>query len=119
MQPITQNITFVRGDTLQFDVHLTDVEATVESMFFSAKKSATDTEYAFQKSLDDGITLVDENVYRVRVAPEDTAQLTAGTTTQPKKTRTVTKRKPCGWQRANTFPDFLQTMRLTQERCPQ
>lgn len=30
MQPITQNITFVRGDTLQFDVHLTDVEATVE-----------------------------------------------------------------------------------------
>lgn len=79
MQPIVQNITFVRGDTLQFDVHLTDVEATVESMFFSAKKAVTDDAYAFQKSLDDGITEVEENVYRVRVAPEDTAQLTAGT----------------------------------------
>ena len=79
MQPIVQNITFVRGDTLQFDVHLTDVEATMESMFFSAKKSATDDAYAFQKSLGDGITEVQENVYRVRVAPEDTAQLPAGT----------------------------------------
>ena len=44
MQPITQNITFVRGDTLQFDVHLTDVEATVESMFFKQLITGLKTE---------------------------------------------------------------------------
>ena len=74
----TQNLSMVRGDTLTFDMTLYDVDATVESIYFSCKKCATDDEYAFQKSLGNGITCVDDAVYRVRVAPADTANLPAG-----------------------------------------
>ena len=74
-----RNINLVRGDTLAFDVKVSELDGSdITSMYFSAKKKATDTEYAFQKSLSDGITLVAENTYKVRVAPEDTADLDVG-----------------------------------------
>ena len=73
-----KNISMVRGDTLAFDIKLTDVEATVESIYFSCKQNYTEEEYVFQKSIADGVTEVDEDTYRVRVAPEDTANVAAG-----------------------------------------
>lgn len=76
---MNKSIIMVRGDTLAFDMKLTDLAATVESIYFSVKRKAKDDEYVFQKSLDDGITETVTNTYRVRVAPEDTADLPAGT----------------------------------------
>lgn len=78
MIPEAKKIVMVRGDTLAFDMTLYDVEATVESIYFSCKKCPTDDEYVFQKSLGNGVTCVDTDVYRVRVAPADTASLPAG-----------------------------------------
>ena len=69
-------LTNVRGDTLMLDVTCTGI--TVASMYFSCKRTYKDTEYVFQKSLEDGITLQSGSTYRVRIAPEDTAALPAG-----------------------------------------
>ena len=51
-------------------------------MLFSCKKDKTNSEYAFQKSLNNGITKIDttENlrIYQVKVSPEDTRNMKAG-----------------------------------------
>lgn len=73
-----QIINMVRGDTLAFGMEFTDLEQDLESAYFSAKKNYDDTETAFQKSLGDGIEKVSDGVYRVRLAPSDTADLDAG-----------------------------------------
>lgn len=73
-----KNLTMVKGDTMQFDMKLENVEATVVSIKFTCKAKATDTTPIFQKTLEDGITLIDENTYRIRVAPADTANADAG-----------------------------------------
>ena len=69
-------ITMVRGDTLALNVTMED--ATPTSMYFSAKRDYKDEAYAFQKSMEDGITLISAGKYRVRVAPEDTEDLAVG-----------------------------------------
>ena len=75
----TQNLSMVRGDTLSFDVRLSDLDgATISSLYFTVKKKASDEVFIFQKSIADGITKVDDTTYRVRVAPEDTSGVTAG-----------------------------------------
>ena len=75
----TQNLSMVRGDTLSFDVRLSDLDgATISSLYFTVKKKASDEVFIFQKSMADGITKVDDTTYRVRVAPEDTSGVTAG-----------------------------------------
>jgi len=76
---IKKDIELTRGDTLSFDVTISEIEdVTVESLYFSVKKRPMDTSYIFQKKLEDGITFLEENKYRVRVAPEDTCELPAG-----------------------------------------
>ena len=76
---LIQNLSMVRGDTFSFDVVLADLDGeTVSSIYFTAKKKATDNEAVFQKTLGDGITPMEETTYRVRVAPEDTKTLDAG-----------------------------------------
>ena len=75
----TQNLSMVRGDTLSFDVRLSDLDgATISSLYFTVKKKASDEVFIFQKSMANGITKVDDTTYRVRVAPEDTSGVTAG-----------------------------------------
>lgn len=75
---VRKNLSMVRGDTMQFDMKLEHVEATVVSVDFTCKVKGTDTTPVFHKELGDGITLVDDTIYRVRVAPEDTASADAG-----------------------------------------
>ena len=75
---IRKNLTMVRGDTMQFDLTLKNVQATVVSLDFTCKVDGTDTTPVFHKALGDGITLVSDNIYRIRVAPEDTAEVDAG-----------------------------------------
>lgn len=62
----------VRGDTLAFGVEIEGLDQSLDTCYFSCKTDPNDTEYVFQKSLEDGITVVEQGKYRVRVAPEDT-----------------------------------------------
>lgn len=75
-----QNITFVKGDTLAFNVRVYDEDGlpmTVDSAYMTCKKMPTKTEVIFQKSLEDGISQ-EGGVMTVRVAPEDTKEADAG-----------------------------------------
>ena len=75
-----KNITMVRGDTLSFNVEVTDANGEiieVDSAYFTCKKLATDDVNIFKKALGAGITQ-DEVGLIVRVAPEDTRNVSAG-----------------------------------------
>ena len=75
-----KNITMTKGDTLSFNVIVTDQNGnaiTVDSADFTCKKLATDEVNVFHKSLDAGISQ-DDAVLTVRVAPEDTKNVDAG-----------------------------------------
>ena len=73
------NITMVRGDTLSFGLEFEGLEQDLDTAYMSCKSSYSATSNSFQKSLGNGITKVETGKYRVRVAPADTANLTAGT----------------------------------------
>lgn len=75
-----QNITMTKGDTLSFNVIVTDQDGapiTVDSADFSCKKLGIDEANIFRKQLNAGITQ-DEEFLTVRVAPEDTKEVEAG-----------------------------------------
>ena len=76
-----QNITMVRGDTLSFGFEIEGITQELDTAYFTCKKDLSNNP-VFQKSLTDGISVVEtgENSisYRVRVAPEDTANLEIG-----------------------------------------
>lgn len=75
-----KNITMVRGDTLSFNVEVTDANGEIieiDSAYFTCKKLATDDVNVFKKALGAGITQ-DEVGLIVRVAPEDTRNVSAG-----------------------------------------
>ena len=77
---VKQNLSMIRGDTFAFDLVLSELDgATVNSIYFTVKKKRDDVSPTVQKSLADGITPVGELSYRVRIAPEDTRNLDAGT----------------------------------------
>ena len=71
------NFSMVKGDTFAFGIEIDGVD-TLEAAFFSVKKNKYDNSYAVQKSIGDGIYQVDDGVYGVRVAPDDTKNLDAG-----------------------------------------
>ena len=76
---IKKDIELTRGDTLAFDVTISEIEdVTIESMYFSVKKKPSDDVYIFQKSIGNGISELEPLKYRVRVAPEDTCEVIAG-----------------------------------------
>jgi len=62
----------VRGETISFNVEFVESVVELESAAFSCKKDYADSEPVFRKTLSDGISRVDTNMYRVRIAPEDT-----------------------------------------------
>lgn len=78
------NVKMVRGDTLAFalKVEFDEDVQELDTAFFSCKKNYDDYVYIFQKSLNDGIEIVDSDeksvTYRIRVAPIDTKTLEPG-----------------------------------------
>ena len=69
----------IRGDTFSFDLRLSEVDgSSIRSIFFTVKRKATDADAVFQKSLENGVSLLEGTTYRVRVAPEDTQGVAAG-----------------------------------------
>lgn len=72
------DIKMVRGDTLSFDLVISDIDvSSIESLVFSVKKRLKDEYYIFQKTLSNGITYLGDGIYRFRIAPEDTQCLAA------------------------------------------
>ncbi len=73
---MNNNLFMVRGDTFRFSVEIEGLEEDLTNAYFSCKKNKDDTEYIFQKSLEDGITKTEETekskTYEVVVTPEDT-----------------------------------------------
>ena len=73
------DITHMRGDTLQFNLTLTDTENVyVSSIYFSVKRKEKDEDYILQKSIGDGIIQMEPYKYHVRLAPSDTAYVPSG-----------------------------------------
>ena len=76
---VKHDMSMVRGDTLAFFVSFKGaVRKYISSLTFSAKTADTVTNYIFSKTLGDGVTKIDEGLYRVRVAPSDTADIRGG-----------------------------------------
>jgi len=80
------NIRHVKGDTFSSALVVEDLGQDLETAYFTCRDSLNDTsEVLFQKSLNDGISLVeydeenDIRKYAVRIAPADTENLQAGT----------------------------------------
>ena len=77
---VDKNITMVRGDTLSFGVICNDQNGNIipiDSAVFSCKKNPNDEEFIFQKTLGNGIDVVDDH-YVVRVSPDDTKNADIG-----------------------------------------
>lgn len=70
------DLDFVRGDTFQYITEIEGLSGTIDNAYFSVKEKAEDIEYIFQKTLEDGITINDDGSLHVRVAPEDTEDMT-------------------------------------------
>lgn len=79
---IETNLCMVRGDTLAFLFELVpsigENTYILDSAYFSVKENVDDEEYVFQKRLDNGISLINDNTYRVKVEPNDTYNLDPG-----------------------------------------
>lgn len=81
---VDENINMVRGDTLAFGLKV-DFDENVQSLdtaYFSCKSNYDDFNYVFQKSLNDGVEIVEIDgrsaTYRIRVAPIDTVAIEPG-----------------------------------------
>ena len=81
---MNRKLRIIRGDTFAFGVEFKGLDQELDTFYFTCQ-SIPQKEMIFQKSLGDGISLVELDVekaiatYRVRVAPEDTANLAPGT----------------------------------------
>lgn len=73
----TKNIKMVAGDTVSFGFEIKGV-LNLDTAFFSCKRNYQDEYYVFQKQLGNGITAGEDGKYIVRIAPEDTENLSAG-----------------------------------------
>lgn len=71
-------IRMYRGDTLAFNMEIEGLQSDLDNAYFSCKASYSEESYIFQKTLGDGITMIDTGVYFVRVAPEDTNNIEPG-----------------------------------------
>lgn len=78
MRTTIKNIELTRGDSYGFNFEISDSAGEVvtpDACFFSVKNNPDDDTYVFQKSLDQGITLLDSGEYYVKIDPDDTKDL--------------------------------------------
>lgn len=74
-----ENISMVRGDTLSFGLEYDGTQQDLDAAFFTCRNTYDADTVTFQKSLGNGIEKIDTGKYVVRVAPEDTRYIDAGT----------------------------------------
>ena len=79
------DLKITRGDTIKYVLELKtknniDVEiSNVSDIFFTVKENVKNTEYLFQKKLNSGINLGDDEKYHITIDSEDTDNLSFGT----------------------------------------
>lgn len=77
-----KNIEMFKSTTLAFALEFEGITQELESAYFTVKRDLDIDEPIIQKSLNDGISVVeiaDNSIsYRVRVAPEDTSNVEIG-----------------------------------------
>lgn len=81
---VTTNIEYFIGDTYERNFVVKKYTDDIDSVFFSVKKSNGDKKTVLQKTLDNGITLVDDVVvdnerrrtYQLMINAEDTEDMT-------------------------------------------
>lgn len=85
MNYYSNNIRHVKGDTYSSALEIDDLGQDLDGAYFTCRDSLNDdSNVLFQKSLGDGITLVeydehkDIRKYAIRVAPADTKDIQAG-----------------------------------------
>ena len=71
-------LTMTKGDTLSFAVEIEGITGDLDTAVFACRSNPNDSTAAFEKDLDDGISKVETGKYRVRVDPDDTADLEPG-----------------------------------------
>ena len=72
-----KDIKLTRGDSFGFNFEVADSEGNeveLDACYFSCKERPDDTEYIFQKSLNNGITKLSEGYY-VKLKPADTTNM--------------------------------------------
>ena len=72
------HISMIRGDTLSFNLEFNGLEKDLDTACFTVKEYE-DGAIIFQKyiGVDKGISKIKDNLYVVRIAPEDTEDLVA------------------------------------------
>lgn len=79
----SKDIKNVRGDTYSIGFKVEGLNQELNSVYFTCRDNLTDeSNVLFQKKLEDGITLIEQQEdiysYNVRVAPEDTRNIQSG-----------------------------------------
>lgn len=76
------NLYMIKGDTFLFSMEIIGLEHNLTAAYLSCKKNKDDDTFSFQKSLGDGIALVETTesgkTYSFTVDPEDTEDLEPG-----------------------------------------
>ena len=72
------NITMVRGDTFSFLATFHDLTLDLDEAAFTVRETPGAETALVEKTLEDGIEKIETGVYKVRMAPEDTADLDPG-----------------------------------------
>ena len=75
-----QNFSLVRGDSFTFDLVISDIDESINitSLYFTMRNKNQNKDFIFQKSLQNGITLIENLKYRIRIDPEDTVNILPG-----------------------------------------
>ena len=74
----TKDIIITKGDTLSFALEFEGLDQELTNVYFSCKEETSSKVYIFQKSLQNGVTKINNSTYRVRVAPDDTKNIENG-----------------------------------------
>lgn len=73
------NLKMTKGDTFSFGFEIEGLGSqTLQSAYLTVKNNYDDATALFQKSLNNGITTENNEVYKVRIAPADTSSLDVG-----------------------------------------
>lgn len=73
-----KRIQMIRGDTLSFQVEFVDPIGSINSVYFTCRRSPNES-IVFQKSINNGVSLIDGSSFRVKISPNDTKDLPART----------------------------------------
>lgn len=77
---VVKDLKMVKGDTFSFELFLPgDMFENVTGVFFTMKRKGSDAVNIFQEKIGDGVEYVTTGTWRIRVAPEDTNKVPAGT----------------------------------------